>query len=389
MFGLGSQAHPCWGDFDYIIDNGAVDFHNVVLGPGCFFTRGCYDRTSPLGGQTFKGDPAGTTLVLTNQTTGTCVLWSDEDQITVNNLAINSDPNANTTYTATGVLLKGNSNTVSGVTVRHVTGWYASGGEGFAFLIGLWEKSANTVSGCTVSGSRGDYNGVDGIGFMGGGVVQNNTVNMTAGCGMCINSAWANSATYVSNNCTGGWVGFYNDTAGNTNVTLENNNFVGMTQVLPGGAAAYGLCMGVAGTSFQGITNLVISGNLFKPSGDPPSYGIAIANDRARLGPQIQNVTITNNTVQFDGGTSGECVALHLCTTNWDQSFPPYYFGNCYIGYNYIQTNVQQHVVGIELHMQQWTVDHNMDLSGGYLCPPCWPTNGTLTTYTKFYFEYP
>ncbi len=214
--------------------------------------------------------------------------------------------------------------------------------------------------------------------------MQNNVISNAPGVGVCINSSGANSATYEGNNCSGGWVGFYNDSYGNTNVTVVNNQFVGMS--------SFGLCMGVSetGLHYPGIINLVISGNLFCPTSCPPSTGIGINDYSPNQDKPIENVTITNNTIEFQGTSpTGQCCALNLYTDNYAQGWPPDYFWNCYIGYNTIQTNVGQYYVNNQLGMQQWTVDHNTDQNGVYLCQPYWPTNGTYTTYTRYYFKYP
>ena len=403
--GNGTITNPWWGGFDYILTNKTIPGDTIHLGPGTFYSVGSWDgreclkaRQCLVGGydsnpRAAAGAQGSTTVALPQAAQE--AIYSAQDGITIENLTVDCATNGSAQRTVWGVYLPGNNCTLSVVTVLHSAGFLSNGGEGWAIFVGQNGSSGNTVTDCAVSGCNANSDTINGIGFSGGGTVAYNSVCMPSGVGQCINSAGANNATYLGNYCSGGHFGFYNDSYGNTNVTIVNNQFVGMTAP-PGASSAYGLSMGVSetGAPEPGIINLLISGNLFQPLANPPSVGIGINDCAGPYGRDfpIENVTITNNTIEFQGtSTTWYCTALDLFTDKYPLLSPPGdpYFTNCYIGYNKIQTSVGQYYVHNRLGMQQWTVDHNTDQNGAYLCPPYWPTNETCTTYTTNRFEYP
>jgi hypothetical protein len=287
-----------------------------------------------------------------------------------------------------GISLNANNCVVSGVTVRHATGWYrntnlCAGCEEVCAIEVGWAQntyySNNLVEGCTITNCDGDA--VNGIILQRGGAVQNNGIwmsNTIPAAGMCINSG-GYPATFTGNYCAGGGVGFYNDTGWNSNVLVQANTFRGQNGAgvdMGGFAPNYG---------FQGITNLTFTGNTIAPWGiNDLSWGIVMANAMGNPSIQIAGMTITNNVIVFyntffTNYLPPNCYTLNLYTTNYLAGAPPYYFWNCYIGQNQIEgwTNgCQPHN---QFQMQQYTISNNTPYTGTlYL-----PANGTYY-YTNF-----
>ncbi|MGO8676066.1 MAG: hypothetical protein ACLQVX_09365 [Limisphaerales bacterium] len=413
-YGSGTAADPWWGDFDAIMTGLTIPGDSICLSTGTFYTLGCpttsngTGRVCPKSGQTLDGgtgtappppsvatglepsDSAGsTTIALATEATTNDVFWSNANSIRIENLTIDCDPNQGTSFTVKGIVLFGSSCTVSDVTVLHSTGWYNSGGEGFAILVGAIGTTGNTVEGCQVSGSRGGQDAFDGIGFSGGGTVQNNSIVLPTGSGMCINSTYADGATYGWNTCQGGSRGFYSDTGWNHNVLIENNTFEGATdRGLKVGSYTQG------GDGFMGISNLTISANTFLPIAGDQTCGISIRNTAGNY--PVDNVFVPDNEVSFSSGTYESTFAIDLLAQEvgypwWE--YPTngvHYFYNGQVTGNKIQLSTPTEPIGENFLMQYWYVSGNTDLSGIPL-PSGGPPNGIFPadgTYTNAYYQY-
>jgi hypothetical protein len=347
------------------------------------------------------GDPQGTTLQLmspgTNQSTA--VIQLHNDLASIRNLTLECDTNqaANlTNYSVGGISLNANNCVVSGVTVRHATGWYQNtnlcpGCEEVCAIEVGWSRTGytnNLIEGCTITNCAGD--GINGIGFVGGVTVQNNGIwmsNTIPAAGMCINSA-GNPATVTGNYCAGGANGLYEDSVSNTNVLVQVNSFVGQN-----GA---GVDMGNGGSqdppSFLGITNLTLTGNMIAPWGiNDYSFGILMANAEDNPSVPIATVNITNNTILFQNTLSTNYLPPHCYTLNlyaapytYLSNAPPYYFWNCYVGHNQSEGWTNGCQPQNQFQAQKFTIDQNTPYGGGgplHLPPDrtytnAWFTNG-------------
>ena len=393
-YGNGSINSPYGGRFDYILANLTSANQTIILGSGTFYTSG---ENSLQQGQSLVGNPKGSTLQLMNPQSDsvTAVLDLYNDGASIRNLTLECDTNqANnlTNYSVRGVNLDANNCVVSGVTVRHATGWYQNtnlcpGCEEVGAIEVGWAPntyySNNLVEGCTITNCAGD--GINGIILQRGGAVQNNGIwmsNTIPAAGMCINSG-GYPAAFTGNYCAGGANGFYNDTGWNSNVLVQANTFVGQN-----GA---GVAMGAGGppSGFQGITNLTLSGNTIAPWGiTASSWGILMANALGNPSVPIAAVNINSNKIYFSNTLHTNylppnCYTLNLyaapCT--YLSNAPPYYFWNCYIGHNQIQPyNANWLAPHTQFQMQSFTIDHNTDTNGNPLNTAYFPADGTYTT---------